>query len=188
MKTHLIILMCLFGSRATFAQKIMFNAAVTQVSDESKRDTSRVNFNSTIYSAAIGLHGEQGLVGGLKYWSYDKKGTTAVSSRETIQTWGPLIGFIHKDTGVYLLGTWFIGPEKVAQDDVVKTTYSGGDGYLVEFGKMFHFNPSAAGGLQLAHSKVTYKDFKTEGGLSGSLNGNYEDSTLYPYISLFLFF
>lgn len=186
--SRILLVFALAFSRLGFAQKVMVNGSLTQVSEESRRGSVKFGFNTTIFSGSLGLIGEAGFMGGVKYWSYEKKGGFSSDTRESVQTWGPMLGFLHKESGVYALGTWFPGPEKMIRDDTQKTTYSGGDGYLIELGKVWHFNQSAAGGLQISSSQVTYKKSKNSSGTTSDLNGTYSDGFLYPMLALFLFF
>jgi hypothetical protein len=160
--------------------------ALTQTEDRSQADSVKGKDLVTIINVTGAYVQSPGLTLGLKYFNYNQNGRTTESTGTVISGYGPLVGFYHQ-SGIYANASYLLFPTKVYDGDKGKAEYSGGNGYVIDLGKAFEFSGWGAG-LQVSYSKVTYKKYKARGQATDDLEGQWNDESIYPYLSAFVFF
>lgn len=174
------------GAWAAGGDKSYVSAALTKTQDVSRADSSKGEDVVTIMNISAAFAMGSGFALGLKYFDYSQDGKFLEDENLVIAGYGPMVGYMHA-SGIYANLAYLISPTKSYKHDRSKTKYEGGNGYVLDVGKMWEFGSSFGAGVALSQSKVTYKEATTDG-TETDLDGEWSDSSFYPYLSFFVFF
>lgn len=158
--------------------------ALTRTEDFSRADANKAKREVTILDVSAAYTMDTGLGLGVKYYNYAANSDADAETGTVISGLGPMVGYLH-GSGFFATGTYLFGPTKTVDAGNATATYKDGDGYVIDVGKVFEFGAWGAA-LQITHSKVTYKEVKTEDG-EEKLEGDWHDAATYPLIGVFVF-
>jgi hypothetical protein len=151
------------GTVAALAADASFvSLAVTQTEDKITTEGDEGTDQVTILNLSVGVGVGSGLVLGARYFDFSQDNEFLDSDKVVTSGWGPMIGYLHE-------------------------TFQGGNGYVIDLGKVWKVGNQFGVGLQLSKSHVGYEEVKSNDGKE-DLNGDWSDESLYPYLSLFVFF
>lgn len=182
-----VLVPLLLGSNAFAASASNFvSLALTRTEDHSVSEGHKGADDVTIINATLGFDINSGLVLGGKYFDYSQDNEFLNDTNLVISGWGPLIGYYHS-SGFFGSATYLVQPEKNYKTSLGREKFYGGNGYVLEAGKSFPVSSSFAVGLQISQSHIEYKKVKSSGDES-NLDREWSDSSLYPYLTLFVYF
>ncbi len=170
--------------------KSYVSLALTRVVDESQADTAKAKNEVFILNLTGAWVQASGLSLGLKYFDFTQNGQILSSASGTvIQGFGPLIGYYHP-SGFFGNFSYLYKPTKKVNDAAraEAETLKDGDGYVIDLGKAFELGGFGVA-VQVSYSKVTYKKAEIRGLINEvDLDGNWYDSSTYPYIAGLIYF
>jgi hypothetical protein len=186
----ILALMGLLAAPAVAAGDRSFvSVAASKVTDDSKVDGIDGKFDVTILNLSAAFGVGSGVVLGAKYFDYQVNGDVGQGDGTTISGYGPMAGYLHDGTGLFVNAAYLLFPTKAGSDqNGDKATFSGGNGYVIDVGKMFEVGKQFGVAVQLSQSNVTYKKLTDADGKTADLSGVWSDASLYPYISAMVFF
>lgn len=171
---------------AAGADKSFLSAAITKTEDVGRTNSSKSEDLVTILNLSVGFAVGSGVTLGLKYLDYSQDDKLLEDENLVISGYGPMVGYMHAN-GFYGQFSYLMSTAKTYRHNGDKTTYEGKSGYVLDVGKVWDVGSSFGIGVALAKTQATY-DEASESGEATDLSGEWSDSSLYPYLSLFLFF
>ena len=174
------------SSFAAGGDKSHVSVAIAKTEDKSVAQDQKSEDLVTILNISGGFSLGSGLIGGLKYFSYSQDSKVLDNVDLEISGFGPMIGYMHAN-GLYANFAYLYAPTKEFTADSSEVTYQGGDGYVIDFGKVWDLSSSLGIGLAMTQSKISY----TEANIAAektNLKDEWSDTSLYPYLSIFVFF
>jgi hypothetical protein len=183
-----VIFICLSSSALAASNEQNFvSLALTRTEDRSVTEGEKGADDVTVINATLGFGMGSGLVLGGKYFDYSQDNEFLDDSNTSISGWGPLVGYYHQ-SGFFGSATYLVQPTKDYKTaSGGKGSFYGGHGYVVEAGKSFPISGSFAAGVQVTQSHVEYQKVKGDGG-EDDLEKEWSDTSLYPYLTLFVYF
>ncbi len=177
----------LLGSSAFAASDQSFVAlALTRTEDHAVAEGDESSDEVTIINATLGFGMGSGLVLGAKYYDYSNDSEFLTDDSTVIQGFGPLIGYYHQ-SGFFGAASYLYKPTKTYKTDNGNVRYEGGSGYVLEAGKSFPVSSSFAFAVELVQAKTSYEKVKGAGA-DDDLDKEWSDTSLYPYVALFVYF
>lgn len=164
--------------------KSYVSVALTRTEMESQEDSAKGKDAITIINFTGAWVQAGGLSLGLKYFNFNENGDSFADGGVTTSGYGPMVGYYHA-SGFFANLSYLYKPAKKFVDRNSHVEFGGGDGYILDVGKVFEMGAWGAA-LQLTYSKITYKDMN-DGTTSTPLKGTWYDGSTFPYIALFVY-
>lgn len=159
--------------------------AATRTTNTTKQNKNEYTAETQIIGAAAAYGISSGAGIGAKYFQYTESSDLSADYSVETTGYGPMVSFVH-DSGVFGAFTFLLQPEKKFKLASAEVTHFGGQGYIVDIGKVFLLGDWGVG-FQLSQSSVTFSKQKLTG-TETDLDGNYTDTSLCPLLNVFVFF
>jgi len=175
---------------AQAAGAFVLNPALTGAQVETTRKGSTVKDTVILLNVGAGTVLNDGMYLGLKYLSDGVSRSmdgASSSSKTEMRAYGLSAGYMSKANFTMVL-SWLVNPEHATSDSADETLLKGGSGYMLDFGWRTKVNQSWSMGPQVTYTAMTYKKVSVNGTESDLEGGTWGDTSLYPYLGLWLFF
>ena len=183
----LVLSVMVMPSIAHANEQIFVNAALFYSNDTVKYGDAKLDRTSLYSHFGAGMRLGSGVMLGGKYVLLDEDAKNDdTKSSNVLSAFGLSLGYIHS-SGLGIMATHLLEPTReIEGGGDSTTTWSGGDGSVIDVGYYFD-NGDWAIGPQFSIVNATFKTIESEG-VEIDLDTPYEETLTYPYVSWFFYF